>query len=80
MKQTTVKINERASKRTSRKDAHSKTIYIKSTLYTNKRSEGFCDCCLKSVSPSELIRNCSRTIQGEIEFSIVSYLCAECKG
>lgn len=80
MKQTKFESNGNAVKVKPRKAAGSEEIYIKSTLFLNKRSEGFCDCCLKKVPPSELIRNFSRTIYNETEFTIVSYLCARCKG
>ncbi len=80
MKQTNSKLNGNAIRDNQRKAARSEKIRIKSTLFLNKRSEGFCDCCLKKVLPSELISNCSRAIYNETEFTIVSYLCARCKG
>ena len=78
MEQTTTKPNGKTTIQKPHKAARSETIYIKATLYLNKRSEGFCDCCLKVVPPSELIRFCSRKIIDETEYSVVSYLCAKC--
>lgn len=55
------------------------TARLKTTIYLNERNEGFCDCCYKNFPPSELIFHCYTAGNGQTEYTIVSYLCADCK-
>ena len=51
---------------------------IKATIYLNKRSEGFCDCCCKNISPKKLIRHSYSAIRRGTKMTLVSFLCAKC--
>lgn len=53
---------------------------LRTTIYLNERSEGFCDCCYKNFPPSELIRHSYTAGNRQMKYTIVSYLCADCKG
>jgi hypothetical protein len=58
-------------------DTHN-TAKLKTTIYLNERSEGFCDCCYKDFPPDELIRQSYTAGNRQIKYTIVSYLCAGC--
>lgn len=51
---------------------------IKATIFLNKRSEGFCDCCCKNIPPEKLIRHSYSAIRREMKMTLVSFLCAKC--
>lgn len=55
-----------------------KTAALKTTIYLNERSEGFCDCCYKNVPPGELIRQSYTAGNRQMKYTIVSFLCAGC--
>lgn len=51
---------------------------IKATIYLNERSEGFCDCCCRNVSPKKLIRHSYSAIHQGTKMTLVSFLYAKC--
>lgn len=67
---------------TNQSDVNTETCKIadlKTTIYLNERSEGFCDCCYQDFPPRELIRHSYTAGDGQTKYTIVSYLCADCK-
>ena len=78
MEQITTKIQETMAEHEPSEITRAKKNDLKSILYLNKRSDGFCDACGEDFPPRKLIRGSNSVIYNGTEIKIVSYLCARC--